>query len=131
MQIKMKLTKLIDRIFGKPAEESTGNSIQTVVGNSSLLCKREVIDDRQILIDAVAVDTMLEDAGYNPIQVLKLLTKMYGAIASTVPKDMRDPYGKEITPKILEDNFFISCSYEREAAGKLLSPKFKENRRLH
>lgn len=76
--------------------------------------KKKPINREQILIDCVAVTTMLQGAGYDPLDILVLLSKMYGSIIGTLPVDQTDLKGNKVDAKNLETNFFYACRTERK-----------------
>lgn len=70
-------------------------------------------DHKQMLIDAMEITTSIAARGYSPINALKLLSIMYGAIAGSFPEGMKNTEGKDISHLEIEYNFFAECCKER------------------
>lgn len=78
------------------------------------------IDVNQIQIDTSALLVMLMTSGYEPLQVLMLMTKLYGSIMASAPTEIGEKEdGTKITPEMVEADFFKACADQRKHFQKI------------
>ncbi len=70
------------------------------------------VDD--IKLDAAAIIVVLMSAGYDPIAVLALLSRVYGSIMASAPPVIGMKDGKPLTVDKMQEHFFKACVNERE-----------------
>lgn len=129
------LTWITDKFtHSEPAEQSAGLTVHySIPVHKNSFDSEEFLPktDKQILIDSTAITEMLIDAGYEPIESLSLLAKIFGATVGTMPDNMRDQNGTPLTQQDVETNFFFACRTDR----KIVNEKRYENairaKRLH
>lgn len=85
-----------------------------------------VTPDR-IQVDSAAILVTLLSSGYEPMEFLALLAKVYGALMSSAPSEIPvEGTSIVLTPNQIRDQFFAKCEDERnyltELKSKLAAP---------
>lgn len=74
----------------------------------------------QINIDCSTLLVQLTNCGYEPVQIMQLLAKIYGAMMAAAPDHVGiTTTGDLITTEMIENEFFLECKMQRDHFFKL------------
>lgn len=107
-KVRQTIKSVIERLAGEPASLPIP---QADVAFHQLGAKKE-ITDKQINVDAAAIGLILKSAGYNPLQALALVSKIYGGVTGCLTKSIV-VNGVPYTAGDIQNQFFARCNDER------------------
>jgi hypothetical protein len=108
MKLKLRIPQLISNLLTKkpPGERSPG--VVFPVRSAPPTATQLKLDTEVVL------NVLLSTYRYEPLDVLQLLSKIYGKVLSTCPEDYLgfDVAGTPITPEYIQNDFFEQCKVE-------------------